>query len=44
MHLVNIEIIKPNTIARKQKQKVPDDEEINMDKIAKDDMPRYAIK
>ena len=27
-----------------QKQKVPDDEEIDMDKITKDDTPRYAIK
>ena len=43
-HLANIESIRPNTRARKQKQKVPDDEEIDMDKIAKDDMPRYAIK
>ena len=44
MHLANIEIIKPNTRARKQRQKVPDNEEIDMDKIAKDDMPRYTIK
>ena len=29
---------------RKQRQKVPDDEDIDMDKIVKDDMPRYAIK
>ena len=43
-HLTNIESIRPNTRARKQRQKVPDDEEIGMDKIAKDDMPRYAIK
>ena len=43
-HLTNIESIRPNTRARKQRQKVPDDEEIDMDKIAKDDMPRYAIK
>ena len=42
--LVNIESIRPNTIARKQRQKVPDDEEIDMDKIAKDNMPRHAIK
>ena len=34
----------PNTKARKQRQKVPDNEEIDMDKIAKDDMPRHAIK
>ena len=44
MHLVNIEIIKPNTRARKQRQKVPDDEDIDMDTIAKDDTPRYTIK
>ena len=43
-HLANIESIRPNTRARKRRQKVPDDEEIYMDKIAKDDMPRYAIK
>ena len=40
----NIESIRPNTKARKQKQKVPDDEEIDMAKIAKDDTPRHAIK
>ena len=43
MHLVNIEIIKPNTRSRMQRQKVPDDDVIDMDKIAKDDMPRYTI-
>ena len=43
-HLANIESIRSNTRARKQRQKVPDNEEIDMDKIAKDDMPRYAIK
>ena len=42
--LANIEYIKPNTGLRKQRQKVPDDEDIDMDKIVKDDMPRYAIK
>ena len=42
--MANIESIRPNTRARKQRQKVPDDEEIDMDKIAKDDTPRYAIK
>ena len=44
MQLANTEIIKPNTRVRKQRQKVPHDEEIDMDKIAKDDMPRYTIK
>ena len=29
---------------RKQRQKVPDDEDIDMDKIVKDDMPRHAMK
>ena len=43
-HVTNIESRKPNTRARKQRQKVPDDEEIDMDKIVKDDMLRYAIK
>ena len=43
-HLVNIESIRPNTRARKQRQKVLDDEGIHMAKIAKDDTPRYAIK
>ena len=43
-HSANIENIKPNTRARKQRKKVPDNEEIDMDKIVKDDTPRYAIK
>ena len=43
-HLANIESIGPNTRARKQRQKVPGNEEIDMDKIAKDDTPRHAIK
>ena len=44
MQLANIETIKPNTRVRKQRQKIPEDEEIDMDKIAKDDTPRYNIK
>ena len=44
MHLANIEIMKPITRSSKQRQKVPDDEDIDMDKIAKDDTPRYTIK
>ena len=40
----NIESIKPNTRVRKQRQKVPDDEDIDMDKIVTDDTPRYARK
>ena len=43
-HVTNIESQKPNTRTRKQRQKVPDDEEIDMDKIVKDNTPRYAIK
>ena len=42
--LANIESIRPSTRARKQRQNVPDHEEIDMDQIAKDDMPRHAIK
>ena len=42
--LANMEYIKPNTRLRKQRQKVPDNENIDMDKIVKDDTPRYAIK
>ena len=40
----NIESIKPNTRVRKQRRKVPDDKDIDMDKIVKDDTPRYARK
>ena len=43
-HLANIEYIKPNTALRKQRQKVPDDEDIDVDRIVKDDTPRYTIK
>ena len=43
-HRTNIESRKPNTRARKQRQKVPDNEKIDMDKIVKNNMPRYAIK
>ena len=43
-HVTNIESRKPNTRTRKQRQKVPDDKEIDMDIIVKDDTPRYAIK
>ena len=42
--LANIEYIKPKVGLRKQRQKVPDNEDIDMDKIVKDDMPRHAIK
>ena len=40
----NKEYINPNTRVRKQRQKVSDDEDIDMDKIVKDDTPRYARK
>ena len=43
-YLANIEIIKPNTRVRKQRQKVPDDEDIDMNKIPKDDTPRYTTR
>ena len=37
----HIEYIKPNTKVKKQRQKVPDDEDIDMAKIVKDDKPRH---
>ena len=40
-HSAHIEYIKPNTKVKKQRQKVPDDEDIDMAKIVKDDKPRY---
>ena len=43
-HLANLKYIKSNTGLRKQRQKVPDNEDIDMDKIVKDIMPRYTIK
>ena len=43
-HSANVENIKPSMRIRKQRQKVPDDEYIDMDKIVKDDMPRYTRK
>ena len=42
--LANVKYIKLNTGLRKQRQKVPDNKDIDMAKIVKDDMPRYAIK
>ena len=41
---VYIEYIKPNTRVKTQRQKVPDDEDIDMDKIVKDKKPGYARK
>ena len=43
-HSGNIEYIKPNTRAKKQRQKVPDDEDIDMDKIVIENTPRYDIR
>ena len=37
----HIEYIKPNTKVKKQRQKVPDDEDIDIAKIVKDDKPRH---
>ena len=43
-HSAHIEYIKPNTRVKTQRQKVPDDEDIDIDKIVKDDKPRYDRK
>ena len=43
-HSAHIEYIKPSTRVKMQRQKVPDDEDIDMDKIVKDDKPRYTRK
>ena len=43
-HSAHIEYIKPYTRVKTQRQKVPDDEDIDMDKIVKDDKPGYARK
>ena len=40
----HIEYIKHNTRNKIQRQKVPDNEDIDMDKIVKDDKPRYDRK
>ena len=40
-HSPHIEYIKPNTKVKTQRQKVPDDEDIDMAKIVKDDKPRH---
>ena len=37
----HIEYIKPNTKVKMQRLKVPDDEDIDMAKIVKDDKPRH---
>ena len=43
-HSAHIEYMKPDTRVKTQRQKVPDDEDIDMDKIVKDDKPRYDRK
>ena len=43
-HSAHIEYIKPNTRVKTQRQNVPDDEDIDVDKIVKDDEPRYDRK
>ena len=40
----HIEYIKPNTKVKIRRQKVPDDEDIDMAKIVKGDKPRYDRK
>ena len=40
-HSAHIEYIKPNTKVKMQRQKVPNDEDIDMAKIVKDDKPRH---
>ena len=41
---VHIEYIKPNTKVKTQRQKVPDDEDIDIAKIVKDDKPKHDTK
>ena len=40
-HSAHIEYIMPNTKVKTQRQKVPDDEDIDMAKIVKDDKPTH---
>ena len=40
-HSAHIEYIKPNTKVKTKRQKVPDDEDIDMAKMVKDDKPRH---
>ena len=40
----HIEYIKPNTKVKTQRQKVPDDEDIDIAKIVKDDKPKHDRK
>ena len=43
-HSAHIEYIKPNTKVKIQRQKVPDDNDIDIAKIVKDDKPKYDRK
>ena len=43
-HSAHIEYIKPNTKVKTQRKKVPDDEDIDIAKIIKDDKPRHDSK
>ena len=43
-HSAHTEYIKPNTRVKTQRQKVPDDEDIDIAKIVKDDKPKYEEK
>ena len=43
-HSAHIEYIKPNTKVKIQRQKVPDDEDIDIAKIVKDDKPKHDRK
>ena len=43
-HSAHTEYIKPNTKVKTQRQKVPDDEDIDIAKIVKDDKPKYNRK
>ena len=43
-HSAHIKYIKPNTKVKTQRQKVPDDEDIDIAKIVKDDKPKYVRK
>ena len=43
-HSAHIEYIKPNTKVNTQRQKVPDDEDIDIAKIVKDDQPKHDRK
>ena len=40
-HSAHIEYIKSNTKVKTQRQQVPDDEDIDIAKIVKDDKPRH---